>query len=133
MNSKGSITVVDSGVQTASGQGSQSILTGTPTAGSFVTAPLAVDSSVGVQITGTWTGTLSFERSLDGGITYVPAPLFLEVTSTITTVNSVTGNCVLFGPSKGATHWRVRSTAAMTGSAAILIQTGYNPSVIHTA
>ena len=128
----GSITVVDSGVSSASGQGGQSILTGSPTAGSSVAATLSADTCVGLQVTGTWTGTLSFERSIDGGTTYTPASMFLHGVAGAA-LASITLNGILFTNCGGSSNFRVRATGAMTGTAAIKLQPGMGDSLIAAA
>jgi hypothetical protein len=100
-----------------SGQDSVSIVTGTPTAASFRTQAINGHSAVRVQITGTWTGTLQFEVSADAGTTWIPIPM--RVTGTVFTRSTVTGNGVFYGDVSGATNFRVRETAAHTGTAAV--------------
>jgi hypothetical protein len=132
MTSVGSITIVDSGISPTSGQGSQSLLTGTPTANSSVAAQAGGAATVAIQISGTWTGTLSFEKSLDG-TTFIPAQVFLVVGTTTTALTSVTGNCVLYAATNGTTIFRVRATAAVTGTAVVSVATAPGTASVHTA
>lgn len=128
----GSITTQDSGISSASGQSSQSLLTGTPTANSSVASQAGGAATVGIQISGTWTGTLSFEKSIDGS-TFVPTQVFIAVGATTTALTTATGNCVLYAAMNGATVFRVRATASMTGSAGVTIQPAAGVSSVHTA
>lgn len=113
----GTITVIDSGSTTTAYYHGSNQITGTPTGGSVFA--YAVNGVAGwyVLITGTWTGTLSFEKSLDGGTTWVATSVHVD--STAEQVLSVTGNCSARGASAGATNIRVRATAAMTGTAVV--------------
>jgi hypothetical protein len=113
----GNITAQDVASSSASGQDSVSIVTGTPTAASFRTQAINGHSAVRVQITGTWTGTLQFEVSADAGTTWIPIPM--RITGTVFTRSTVTGNGVFYGDVSGATNFRVRETAAHTGTAAV--------------
>jgi hypothetical protein len=113
--SSGNITVIDSGSSTATGQNSVSIITGTPTAASFYTQAISATSTARFQVTGTWTGTLQFEGSVDGGTTWVP--ITAHGTGTVYNVATITGNGVFDASVSGLTNVRVRATAAMTGTA----------------
>jgi hypothetical protein len=113
----GNITAQDVASSSATGQDSVSIVTGTPTAASFRTQAINGHSAVRVQITGTWTGTLQFEVSADAGTTWIPIPM--RITGTVFTRSTVTGNGVFYGDVSGATNFRVRETAAHTGTAAV--------------
>lgn len=132
MIGSGSITTQDSGTSSSSGQSSQSLITGTPTANSSVATQAGGAATVGIQIGGTWTGTLSFEKSIDGS-TFIPAQVFIVVGTTTTALTSVTGNCVLYAAMNGATVFRVRATAAMTGTAVVTITPAAGVASVHTA
>ena len=120
----GNITVVDSAVVTTAGQSGQSILTVTPTANSSVTVALSGETCVNLQVAGTWTGTLVFERSIDGGTTYYPAGMLMHGNGGLL-LSSITGNCGLRVNAGGSTNFRVRATAAVTGTAAITFRPGF--------
>lgn len=111
------ITARDVVSSSASGQNSVSIVTGIPTAGSVQSQALNGHASGLVQVTGTWTGTLAFELSADGGTTWVSTPMRNK--GTVFTVGTVTANGIFYGDVSGASHFRVRSTAAMTGTATV--------------
>lgn len=109
------ITARDIVSSSASGQDSSGIITGAPTAGSEQKVAINGQACVLVLISGTWTGTLAFEASEDGGTTWVNIPM--RVKGSVFTRGSVTANAFLYGDVAGASHFRVRSTAVMTGTA----------------
>lgn len=115
----GTITAQDiASTVTGSLQDGAVLITGAATANS--TFALAINGFSGFYalITGTWTGSLQFEKSLDGGTTWTPFAVFIDGTS-ISEI-AVTLNCSVRSSPAGATHVRVRSTAAMTGTANVL-------------
>lgn len=113
----GTITTQDIGSASTPGYHSINQITGTPTAAS--TFPYSINGVAGwyALITGTWTGTLSFEKSLDGGTTWVGTAAHVD--NSAEQVSSVTGNCSVRGASAGATQIRARATASMTGTAVV--------------
>ena len=123
-----SITAQDIVSTSVSGANNQSIVTGTPTAGSVASVAVSGDSSFSIQISGTWTGTLAFERSLDSGTTYTPIGAFSAGTSFITA--TVTQNGAFHGNAASATNIRVRSTATWTGTASVKLLAGAGGSTI---
>lgn len=117
----GTITIQDTGSSTATGQGGlNTVITGSPTAGSTQAFALNGRSTVRMQISGTWTGTLQSEVSMDGGTTYNPTPMaVLAGTPKYTSTFTLIGGAMVAVP--GATHFRMRATAAVTGTATIQI------------
>lgn len=93
------------------------LVTGAATANS--TFALATNGFSGFYalVTGTWTGTLQIEKSLDGGTTWTP--FSMHVDGTASQEIAITLNCSLRGTAAGATHIRFRSTTTMTGTATI--------------
>lgn len=122
------ITTQDSGSTTTAGANGQNFITGTPTAGSTASFNLSSVESVEVQVTGTWTGTLSSEISLDGGTTWytrgVKQAGAAYVSSTFTAIFAGGLNV------SGMTSYRVRATAAMTGTATAKVVASVNPGSI---
>lgn len=116
------ITAQDIASASAAGANGQSLITGTPTAGSTVTQTVTGDSSFAVLITGTWTGTLQFERSLDAGVTWTSIGAFAAGTPFI--VTTTTANGAFHGNASSATTLRIRSIAAWTGTATVRILAG---------
>lgn len=104
------------------GNTNQNIYTGTPTSNSFVLINCSGQSSFSVNISGTFTGTLSFEKSFDDGASWVTTSVRGEGTNYIVTTTDNYGKFV--GNSAGCTNIRVRSTAVMTGSATVKIMLG---------
>lgn len=72
-----------------------------------------------IQVTGTWTGTLSFEASVDG-FTFVAVPAAPVAGGA--TVTSTTANGTWVANIQALQQIRVRGSAAMTGAAVILLQ-----------
>jgi hypothetical protein len=94
---------------------------GTITAnGQAVVADVRGAGSAAVQVTGTWTGTLTFKASVDG-------QNFVTINATPPTggaaVTSTTGNGVWTIVLGGYSQLEVIATAAMTGSAVATIGT----------
>ena len=117
-----SITAQDIVSATATGANGQAIITGAATAGSTVSLTTSGDSSFAILVSGTWTGTLQFERSLDAGATFTAVGAFAAGTAFI--VPTTTSNGAFHGNSSSATTLRVRSTAVMTGTATIKLLAG---------
>lgn len=102
----------------------QSVRTGSPTTNSTALFTLSSWETALVQVTGTWTGTLLTEGSFDGGITFFQKAL-KQIGSPYLAL-SFTAN---FGGSfnvSGLTHLAIRSTAAWTGTATVLIRQSLN-------
>jgi hypothetical protein len=76
--------------------------------------------AVAIQITGTWSGTIQFEASLDGS-TY--KSLSVSPTNAGAAVTSATGNNVWVGQIAGINYVRVRASAFASGTAVVTIQT----------
>jgi hypothetical protein len=110
------------------GQNGTTIWSGSPTAGS--TYPLAINGQGVVRfgVTGTWTGTLTFEGSVDLGVTWVSQPV--RVTGTSFTGASITANGQFLLDTSGLTNVRLRSTAVMTGTAIVNSNEGTNPGAV---
>lgn len=113
------ITVIDSASTTTIGANGQNFITGTPTAGSAATFTLTNEYSVTIQVTGTWTGTLQIEISMDGGTTWSPNAINQDGTSYI--LNAFSGNFTGRANTVGYTNLRIRAIAAMTGTAVVKI------------
>lgn len=103
----------------------QNAITGTPTAGSAASFVIASKESIEVQSTGTWTGTLAIEISMDGGVTWYARGTKQTGSSYI--IASATANFEGVLNSAAITNFRVRATAAMTGTATIRIVESLNP------
>ncbi len=109
---------------------SQTWYTGTPTAGSAAVFSLASVADGVINVTGTWTGTLQAEVTVDGtnwvahGVHIFGSPNF---------VTTFTGNVMASINLAGKTQFRIRATAAMTGSATVKFVSSVNPATVYVA
>ena len=91
--------------------------------GSAQTVQIALSGfrGVGVTITGTWSGTLVAEMSLDAGSTWITAQFYDPVAKTFSssTTANITSSIVVTG---GASHIRIRSSAWTSGTATITLR-----------
>lgn len=116
------ITVADTGtVTTSTGQNGSVIITGIATAGSFSRQSINGVATARYIVTGTWTGSLQFEGSTDGGSTFVPIPARVVGTSYIQSVITGNGNFLL--DVAGFTDVRLR---AVTFSGTSTVQTTFS-------
>ena len=100
----------------ASGTLTTSGSTCTATGVTCLIVPLSQDKgAAGLTLSGTWTGTITFEGSADGGTTWT-AINALPLNST-TAVTTTTGNGTWQINAAGLTTLRMRASATMTGSA----------------
>ena len=114
-----SITIQDTASTTTTGANGQNFITGTPTAGSAATFVLVNEYAVIIQVTGTWTGTLQIEISMDGGTTWSPNPVNQDGTNYV--LNAFSGNFTGRANTVGYTTIRLRAITAITGSATVKI------------
>lgn len=105
---------------------SGSVTTQTCPGSGCVSLSVSALSAVGIQITGTWTGTITFEGTIDGA-TYTP--LNMTPSDSGTAVTSTTANGVWLGSCGGLAIVRARMSAAPTGSAEVTIQGAPGPPV----
>lgn len=124
------VTVQDTASSTTTQANNQSITTGTPTVGSAATFLIASMTTVQVTVSGSWTGTLISEVSLDGS-TWLTGGLHQRGTSY--NASSFTQNFSGLINTAGVQKYRVRSTAAMTGTATVLITESINASSVYIA
>lgn len=124
ITSTGTITVRDTNSTFFQSWGNtfQNIYTGTSTAGSFVSINCSGNSAFSVNLTGTFTGTISFEKSFDDGASWVVTSVCGEGTNY--SVNSTNNFGKFVGNCAGCTNVRVRSIAVMTGSVTAKIMLG---------
>lgn len=118
------ITTQDLASASVTGANGQLIVTGTPTAGSVATFSISAEQSIIIQSTGTWTGTLQVEISLDSGTTWYLR--FLHQVGTDYFAKTLTSNFSGGINIGGFTNCRVRAIGVMTGTAAILITESRN-------
>lgn len=121
------ITIQDTGSASTAQANGQNAITGTPTAGSVASFSISSQNSYDVQVTGTWTGTLANEISIDGGVTWFQRGIKQTGSSYIS--SAFTNNFEASGNVTGATNVRVRATTAVTGTATVKIILSNNPYV----
>lgn len=122
------ITVVDSATTTTLNANFQAFMTGTPTAGSTASFALSSFESIEVMATGTWTGTLQSEISMDGGTTWFTRGV--KQAGVVNISSSFTSN---FGGGlnfAGMTNYRLRATSAMTGTATVRVVATTHPASV---
>lgn len=122
------VTVQDTASTTTSVANSQSFVTGSATASSTASFSVSSFEAVEVQVTGTWTGTLQSEVSMDGGTTWLLRGVKQSGASYI--ANSFTANFQGGLSIAGMTNFRIRATAAMTGTATVKITETIHPGSI---
>lgn len=123
------ITVVDTTSSTVVGANGQNIVIGTPTVGSAASFTLSGVSTIRVEVTGIWTGTIVSEQSIDGGTTWVGQGLHQGAY----TIGSWTAGFVGGGNVAGATNYRIRATAAITGTAVVKVIQSVNEQSMYIA
>jgi hypothetical protein len=123
------ITAQDTGTTTTTGANNQSIFTGTPTAGSAASFSVNTITSVDVQVTGTWTGTLEVESSSDGGTTWYKNGGHQK--GVTFNSSSFTSNFQVSTNVAAATTFRVRAIAAWTGTATVRVVESINPDSLY--
>lgn len=75
---------------------------------------------IGVQLSGTWAGTIAFEVTIDGANW---RPVNLTPTNSSTQVTSATANGIWFGTVAGVWKFRARRTVVTSGSVVVNLQT----------
>lgn len=129
LTGSGTITARDVASTTTTGQNSASIITGNPTANSTVSIAFNGRSAVETLITGTWTGTISLEGSADNGTTWTP--FSAHVRGAAPAVATATSNGTFIANITGLTNYRVRDTAAITGTINVAFTVSQEAGVIY--
>lgn len=121
----GSITAVNANVSS-----------GTATAGSSVVATLfngapgstifsgsdAKYATVGIQVLGTWAGTLTFQYSQDEGVTWISLPVYPTPVTGVAPASTTTANGNWLALTSGYTHLRVTCTTYTSGTANVSLE-----------
>lgn len=123
------VTAQDVASVSSTGANSQKIVTGAPTAGSTASFTVTAVSTVNVQVTGSWTGTLSLESSLDGGTTWYSNGGHQK--GVPFNSSSFTANFECATNVAASTNFRIRATAAWTGTATILVVESVNDDSVY--
>ena len=116
-----SITAADAVSTVVTGQNSQSIITGAPTAGSFVAIVPTGDSSFSARVSGTFVGTLQFERTVDG-VSW--NPISADVAGTNVNTAQITAIGSFHGNASSCLGVRVRCLSLTSGSPVVQLSTG---------
>jgi hypothetical protein len=82
----------------------------------------------GIQVTGTWTGTLVFEASVDNGTTWVSINATVPVTGV--DVTSTTANGVWSASVAGFAQLRVRGNTVATGTAVVFLDSATGTMIV---
>jgi hypothetical protein len=122
------ITVQDTASTTTAYANGQNFITGTPTTNSAASFALSSYEAVEVQVTGTWTGTVQAEVSMDSGTTWFSRGV--KQTGSSYVGSSYTANFEGGMNFAGMTNVRVRAIAAMTGTATVRVSLSVNPTSI---
>lgn len=117
--SGGNITAQDVASANTAGANGSNLVTGTPTANSALVFPINGRAAVAIALTGTWTGTVAFEESFDGGTTWASGGV--HTIGTVVRTGTATLNGLFTAHCAGATHYRIRATAAMTGTLTVTV------------
>lgn len=127
LGSTGTITAQDVASTTTAVANGQNFITGTPTAGSSALFSISSFESIEVLISGTWTGTLQTEVSQDGNTWTTRG---IKQSGVAFFSSSFTQNAQGGLNFAGMVAFRVRATAAWTGTANIKINASSNPASI---
>lgn len=109
----------------------QNFVTGAPTAGSTASFAISAIETLRLEVTGTWTGTLAIEISQDSGTTWTATSL--HQTGTAYNITTFTNNVIGSINVAACTNFRVRSTAAWTGTATIKVVESVNVNYLYVA
>lgn len=123
------ITTQDLATTATTGANGQNIYTGTPTAGSVASYVTGTKSTVSVQATGTWTGTLQIESSMDGGTTWSTNGGHQK--GVAFNGSSFAGNFECTTSIAGCTNFRVRAITAITGTAVVTVLESVNTGAVY--
>ena len=102
-------------------------LTATTCVGASISAAGCIGVNLGgykyvaVQLTGTWTGTVTFEVSVDGGTTWVTQNM-LPSTGTQTAVTTATANGVWYSTQLVGTQFRARFSTATSPAVVVTVR-----------
>lgn len=117
----GSITAVDAVSATTTNASGQSIITGTPTAGSAVSVAITGHDTATLMLSGTANTTCVFERSMDGGTTWLTFSMDLLSLGTAASSLAMSDNkaYILRQNVGGITNVRVRCTTYGSGTVTV--------------
>jgi hypothetical protein len=140
----GTITAADSVVTSVSlimgpptGNVSNAVYTGTPTANSSVVLALEGCPTLTFSLTGTFGASMAVEKSFDGGVTYYQTIAYAVPGSTLPKASTAVastglGKGVYVADSFGATHVRVRATSYSSGTVTVKMQGATTPGIVYS-
>jgi hypothetical protein len=130
----GTISAADSASTSTAVQNGQVLVTGAPTANSFVSLALNGKSSLLVQMTGSsWVGvTLVLEVSFDGGITWFSRGMHISG-GNVKGVSTFTNYAAGMMNVAGVTNFRARATAYTSGTVTIVVAETQNSALAYVA
>ena len=102
--------------------------TGTITSTQNVAINTMSSGTCGIQVTGTWTGTLQFQGSVDNGTTWVSIPAVVPATGV--EVTSTTANGVWSAACAGFAQVRVLGASVATGTATVFLDAATGTMVV---
>lgn len=127
----GTLTVQDSGSSSTTGANSSSIVTGTASNNSTVSIAVTGKESVEFMLSGTWSGTVTFEGSMDSGTTWTP--FSAHVRGAAPSVASSTANGMFLANVTGLTNYRVRFTTKNSGSVSVSMNAVVNAGTVYVS
>jgi hypothetical protein len=114
------INIVDSSTSSIVTSNGQTLIINAPTEGSSAFYELTDTDVFSIEITGTWVGTLQFEKgSISQDSIYVP--LNVNVTGKEIVTNNTSSNGYFVGTGSGGGFIRVRASTLGSGTATIII------------
>ena len=114
------ITAADVASVTTTGQGGQSLITGTPIPGSVVTFA-TFETGFGFDLSGAWSGTIVVEESVDG---IAWTPISVEINGVGSVTASITANGYFRGQCQRGATVRVRCTVYTSGTVNVSFYAG---------
>jgi hypothetical protein len=123
----GTISAADAATSASTNSISQTYITGTPTANSSVSVTLSANPAITFQLSGTFNGTLQFERSIDGGTAFVPFSVETVSVGSSQSSLAISDNktYVLRGNVGSMTTVRVRCSSYTSGTLTVRFQPGF--------
>lgn len=121
LSAAATITTTDAASTTTAGQNGLPVITGTPTAGSVYSIAVNGQSEAGFTVSGTFVGTLQFEGSANGGLTWTPR--FAYIMGTKFRQTQITGPGIFHINSADLTNIRVRVVALTSGAPSVQLNT----------
>jgi hypothetical protein len=115
------ISAVDSATSSTITSNGQILVSGTPTDNSYIEYELTDLDVFALEISGTWTGVLQFEKgSVSAGSNYTP--MSVSIIGKEILINSTSSNGYFVGTGSGGGFIRIRATTLSSGTATVVIK-----------